>query len=260
MTTVIPEGVRIHGPDNVFDADETAWLEGGVEVSGHGNRVSLGRHCRLERFAPAGFSATVPDIGVRRDTALIVEGDDNVVEVAEGARLAMNIVVRGRNNRVRIDKGCYLHGFGNLIGDGASLFVGEGTTMVQGSIQLHEPTSVTIGKDCMISSQVYISVSDIHPIFDRESGRRINHPRAVDIGDHVWLGLRAMVLKGARIGDGAIVAAGTLVSGEVPAHALVAGFPGRLLRKNVAWRRDLGDETIPGIEPRSARSWWRLGR
>jgi len=259
--TVRPDRVTVEGPDNLIEANASVMLDGGVEVAGRGNRLSFGQNVRLERYAPAGFAATVPDIGVRRDIALIVEGDDNVVEVADDVRLAMNIVVRGRNNHIRIERGCYLHGFGNLITDGATLTVGAGTTMVQGSIQLHEPVTVTIGKDCMISSQVYISVSDIHPIYDRETGARINPARPVEIGDHVWLGLRAMVLKGARIGEGAVLAAGTLVSGEVPARSIVAGSPARVMRRNVDWRRDLGAETIAAVPAKPvSRRWWPFGR
>jgi acetyltransferase-like isoleucine patch superfamily enzyme len=57
----------------------------------------------------------------------------------------------------------------------------------------------------------------------------------VRIGDHVWIGARAAVLKGVTIGDGAIVAAGAMVTHDVPARALVAGVPARLVREGVEW-------------------------
>ena len=52
------------------------------------------------------------------------------------------------------------------------------------------------------------------------------------------VGLGAFVFKGARIGDGAIVAAGSLVTGPVPPACIAAGTPLRVLRENVAWRRE----------------------
>ena len=53
------------------------------------------------------------------------------------------------------------------------------------------------------------------------------------IGDDVWIGINAMILKGVVIGNGAIVAAGAVVSKDVPAHALVAGNPAVVVREQI---------------------------
>ena len=113
---------------------------------------------------------------------------------------------------------------------------------MKGALQVHEMGSITIGRDCMISTLVYLSVSDIHPIYDRTTGERINPAASITIGDHVWLGLRSMIMKGARIESGAVVAAGSIVSGTVPANAVVAGSPARVIRENVVWHRDFQDD------------------
>lgn len=253
-------GVSSRGEGNVIDLAPDCALSGRIEVTGARNRLTIASGATLERYAPAGFGATVPDIGKRSDASLLIEGDDNVVEIASGARLGMNIVIRGNGNRIRIGPETWLHGFANLITDGATLTVGARTTMVQGSLQLHEPLTLSIGEDCMISSQVYVSVSDIHPIRDRVSGARINPGRPVEIGDHVWLGLRTMVMKGARIGHGAITAAGSIVSGEVPPHSLVGGAPARVMRNDVAWSRDLDPDAPVAVEPPPRRGWRLFGR
>jgi acetyltransferase-like isoleucine patch superfamily enzyme len=57
----------------------------------------------------------------------------------------------------------------------------------------------------------------------------------VTVGDKVWIGARVTVLKGVTIGDGAVVAAGALVTDDVPPRALVGGVPARVLRENVTW-------------------------
>ncbi len=250
-------GVSTRGEANLVDLAADATLTGRIEVVGTGNRVQLASGVLVERYAPAGFGATVPDIGRRSDASIQIEGDDNVVEIAEGARLGMTIVVRGNGNRIVIGRDCWLHGFSNLITDRATLIVGARTTMVQGSLQLHEPLTLTIGEDCMISSQVYVSVSDIHPIHDRTTGVRINAGRSVEIGDHVWLGLRTMVMKGARIGTGSVTAAGSIVSGEVPPHCIVGGAPARVMRRDIRWSRDL-DPDAPVLEEAPRPRGWRL--
>jgi acetyltransferase-like isoleucine patch superfamily enzyme len=57
------------------------------------------------------------------------------------------------------------------------------------------------------------------------------------IGEHVWIGARAMVLRGVTIGDGAVIAAGSIVTRDVPARALAAGNPARVIREEVSWAR-----------------------
>lgn len=61
-------------------------------------------------------------------------------------------------------------------------------------------------------------------------------PPPIRIGDHVWIGLRATILKGVSIGDGAVVGAGSMVIRDVPSGALVAGVPARVIRESVTWQ------------------------
>lgn len=92
--------------------------------------------------------------------------------------------------------------------------------------------SITIGKGAKISHNVTIMDGDGHRI---EYDGYVPH-KPVVIGEHVWIGTKAIILKGVTIGDGAIVAAGAVVTKDVPAHSLVAGNPARIIKKNVTWR------------------------
>ena len=235
-----------------------------IMVRGRGNRLVIEGGVTIAAFAPAGFSPTVPDGGVAGPHALVIEGEGNTVRIGAGSRLGLNMTVRGQGASVEIGPACHLHGFVNVLCSDARLAIGARTTMVQGSIQLHEPGEVVFGEDCMISSQVYVSLSDIHPIFDRATGQRINPAASVHVGDHVWAGLRCMILKGAQIGDGVVIAAGAIVSGDMPAHAVVAGAPARVLREGVTWRRDFSEAVEPEAKvlspPRRSRLWRLLRR
>ena len=55
------------------------------------------------------------------------------------------------------------------------------------------------------------------------------------IGNHVWIGRRAMIMKGVTIGDGAVVAAGAIVTKDVPPNCVVAGVPARVVKENIFW-------------------------
>ena len=105
---------------------------------------------------------------------------------------------------------------------GANVFINYDTKVMAAE-------HISIGARTSISWNVSIMDSDFHQI-DGESG-----PRPTHIGEHVLIGAHAIVLKGVRIGDGAIVAAGSVVSRDVPPRALVAGSPATVRRENVAW-------------------------
>lgn len=259
-----PTTIEWEGEDHEILVASDAAVLTRVIVRGRGNRLIIEAGVTIEAFAPAGFSPTVPDGGVGGPYALVIEGQDNTVRIGAGTRLGLNMTVRGQGNQVEIGSACHLHGFANVLCSNGRLAIGARTTMVQGSIQLHEPGEIVFGEDCMISSQVYVALSDIHPIFDRATGRRINPAASVHVGDHVWAGLRCMILKGAQIGDGAVIAAGAIVSGDMPSHAVVAGAPARVLREGVTWRREFSETVAPEAkalpEPRRSRLWRLLSR
>lgn len=113
---------------------------------------------------------------------------------------------------VRIEIGC--HG---------RLDIGNGTYINRNTLIVAEK-KVTVGKDCRISWDVIIMDSDLHPL---NSDIVINKP--VIIEDKVWVGCRAIVLKGVTIGEGAIVAAGAIVTRDVAPYTIVGGNPARYI-------------------------------
>jgi acetyltransferase-like isoleucine patch superfamily enzyme len=59
--------------------------------------------------------------------------------------------------------------------------------------------------------------------------------KPVHIGNHVWIGMNVMILKGVTIGDGAIIAAGSVVNRDVPERCLAGGVPAKVIKENVQW-------------------------
>jgi acetyltransferase-like isoleucine patch superfamily enzyme len=113
---------------------------------------------------------------------------------------------------------------------GATLEVGA-NVMVSFSSKILCFENIKIGDDCMISWDVQIMDSDLHSL-SRE-GFVMSKP--IQIGNHVCIGARAMILKGTKISDGAIIAAGSVVARDVPQNCLVGGVPARILRQNISW-------------------------
>ena len=113
---------------------------------------------------------------------------------------------------------------------GAVLKLGSGFINSSAKVRCH--ASIEIGEGVAISHDFTVMDSDAHE--GLWAGYRKTAP--VVIGNHVWIGTRVTVLKGVTIGDGAIVAAGSVVTHDIPPHTLAAGIPARVIREHVDWR------------------------
>lgn len=109
---------------------------------------------------------------------------------------------------------------------GSNIYIGSNVFMNYGCVIL-DVCKVTIGDHCQIGPGVQIYAAD-HPRDPSERKSGIEFGRPVTIGENVWMGGHAIVLPGVTIGDDAIVGAGSVVSRDVPAGAIVTGNPARV--------------------------------
>jgi acetyltransferase-like isoleucine patch superfamily enzyme len=114
---------------------------------------------------------------------------------------------------------------------GGTINIGDNST-VGDFCNLYGQGTLTIGQNVMIASGCRI-VPNQHTFADREIpiSRQPCVALGITIEDGVWLGANVVVLDGVRIGRGAIVGAGSVVNQTVPAYAIVAGVPARVLRQ-----------------------------
>ena len=92
-------------------------------------------------------------------------------------------------------------------------------------------SAVTIGDSCLFGERVSIHDEDHVPGGQPEGGGADAYRVApVTIGTGVWIGANVVILRGSRIGDHAVVAAGSVVRGDIPANSLAGGLPARVLR------------------------------
>jgi tetrahydrodipicolinate N-acetyltransferase len=152
---------------------------------------------------------------------LTSEHDTSVVRVRPGAELRCEGVVS-------LQRGV------RVVVDGGRLTIGHGTNVNGTGTKLLCAQEITIGQHCTFSWDVQVLDNDFHALVVDGVARPSVAP--VRIGDRVWVGTRAIVLKGVTIGDGAVVAAGAVVTADVPPGAVVAGVPARVVGRADSWR------------------------
>ena len=144
-------------------------------------------------------------------------------------KLANNVVLNSdfKNSNTALAYRCAL-----LCGYEGVITIGENSQLNGVSVTAYE--KVTIGRNCQIASATFIADTDFHPVNAeirdlQVSGYEIDHKhvakKEIMIGDNVWIGWGAIILKGVTIGDNAIIAAGSVVISDIPANCLAAGNP-----------------------------------
>jgi len=150
------------------------------------------------------------------------------------------ILLQGEGHRLIIEKNVQLFNVRIIIkGKNNTVFIGKGTTFGGGDI-IHggENLSIHFGENCLIANGVGFWSTDTHSIMIKGGGPEpLNKPSSIFIGNHVWIGKDATVLKGVRIGDDAVIGMKALVTKDIAPETINVGIPTHPVRKGVTWSR-----------------------
>ena len=109
-----------------------------------------------------------------------------------------------------------------------------GSGYMNAGAQIRCKERITIGENCAIARNVLIMDFDAHLItYEDGTTNRVTAP--ITIGNSVWIGAGATILKGVTIGDNAIIGAGAVVTKDVKANTIVAGNPAKPIREHRQW-------------------------
>ncbi|MFT3773696.1 MAG: acyltransferase [Minicystis sp.] len=155
-----------------------------------------------------------------------------VAEQGPNLRVGRNVDLVAPEN-IRIGRDVSLHGnaYINATGPRGSVRIGDRTHVDQFCV-LYGQGGLSIGRGCAIASGVII-YSQTNQVGADAEAFVIDQPvvyAPVQIGDDVWIGARAVILPGVTVGDHAVIGAGAVVREDVPAWAIVAGVPARVIR------------------------------
>jgi len=165
-------------------------------------------------------------------------GDNNRIELPLTSTFTGHITMRGRGNRILIGDSCRLRGEFIVKGTNQTVIVGDRTTFESVYLLCMENSNITIGRNCMFSRKIEVRTSDAHSLIRRRDGRRLNRAASVTVGDHVWVGLGAILNKGTVIPEDCVVGANSFVNKAFSiSGAVLAGAPAMIVKRDVTWNR-----------------------
>lgn len=158
--------------------------------------------------------------------SLHIHGKGNTVivkKLSQGIPGMINISLAGNNCKIVLDEGIWVSGGLNIIAgqvhpnfgliDNTLISIGKYTTFENCNVTTYNSNAVLeIGERCMFSSDIDVFHTDAHPIYDLEKTKIINKVKTMKIGNHVWVGARAVILKNTIIPDDCIIGFGSVVS------------------------------------------------
>lgn len=166
-------------------------------------------------------------------------GENNELVIDDNANLKNCSFEMRANGKVVIKKNVGFHGTIRL-GYGCAIEIGNNTSSTNPVyVTVAESTNLIIGEDCMFATNNQIRTDDAHAIYDVNTGERVNKSKDIIIGNHVWVGYGAVLFGGAKLGDGSVVGAFSMVNKAFPNNCVVEGTPAKLIRKDIFWERPL---------------------
>jgi acetyltransferase-like isoleucine patch superfamily enzyme len=193
----------------------------------HGGLLTLLRFMRRHRMLTAKYLRLIVRLGRRRLLTpygrrieldgLAFIGPKVVLQIGKGARVKLGRWAWiGHGSKIRCHEG--------VVSIGAKTVLGQECTI---SAYQH----VSIGRECVIADRVMLIDFD-HGMVEVDRPIRLQgiYKRDVRVGNNVWIGYGACILRGVTVGDNAVIGTGAVVTKDVPANAIVGGVPARIIR------------------------------
>lgn len=191
-----------------------------------------------------GANNTVDIPGKNIAARVYIYGNNNTIQIGESIRGGkLNIHIRGNNNKIHIMPSDELVKLDISIGNhmeisNSEIFIDEHACIVGIEILVEQHhCKMHVGKNCLMSKDILFRLGEIpHLVFDAKTHEYVDTPAELTIGDHVWIGAGATLLKKVKIGNDCIVGTRAVVTKEFNENnVLLAGNPAQIKRRDVYW-------------------------
>jgi acetyltransferase-like isoleucine patch superfamily enzyme len=213
------------------DTEEIAQIVRRAPAPLHGGPLTLLRFMRANNMLRAGYAPLLARyvlLKLRYGKRLQTDG---VCFVCPRVKLEI-----GRHATLRIGRWAW-------VGHGSKIRVHEGEVSIGAKTVIGQECTisayqhVSIGRECIVADRVMLIDFD-HGVTEVERPIRLQgiYKRDVRVGHNVWIGYGACILRGVSVGNNSVIGTSSVVTKEVPANAVVAGVPTRVLRMREAPR------------------------
>lgn len=161
--------------------------------------------------------------------------------IAKPSRVSFRNIFLESSVKLTLHPNCIIRGSLHLQKPGAEMTIGEFSFIGSGT-QIVSTKHLEIGKNVLVSHGCYITTTDGHSMVREERSQDIpNRWKGfknwdvvecddVKICDEVWIGPKSVILKGVHIGEGSVIAAGSVVVSDVESNSLYGGVPAKKIR------------------------------
>lgn len=193
---------HIYDAKNFVAFANVSIFDSDFSIVGSGNSFSIGKSSNL-----------IYGLSVK------IFGEGNSLVIEEGSTICgLRIVIRGKNCHVNI---------GSNFSENINCMI----------VCMGNSKTIEIGKDCMLSENIDIWNTDSHQITDTQ-GSVLNLNKNIKIGNHVWIGKNASILKGVTVGSNSVIGMSSVVTGDIEDNCIYVGNPARKVRDNINWKKN----------------------
>lgn len=189
----------------------------------------------LLRLKDNKFEGTLPKL---TNSKIVFYGKNNILYCDKNVNLVNSTLeFKGDNSVIYLKESNQEYKLSFTMNNNTNAYIGK-NNYFNGNLYcvLSEETNLFIGNNCLFSFGIWIRTADPHLIYDSNTFKRLNYSKSVYIGDHIWVGQNAMILKGTNIDSGSIIGAQSVVSNKtINNNTIWAGNPAKKVKENIFW-------------------------
>jgi acetyltransferase-like isoleucine patch superfamily enzyme len=154
-----------------------------------------------------------------------------LIKIANGASIIIenNVTLNSRNQGYHLNMHSPVKLYASV--PGAEIIIGE-NSRIHGTC-IHSSQKISLGKNCLIAANTQIFDSSGHDTSFPNIENRIHTTgttKPINIGNNVWIGINCIILPGVSIGDGSVIAAGSIVVKDIPPYVVAGGNPAKVIK------------------------------
>lgn len=195
----------------------------------------------LSNFLLLIFNAVSRVLSIAHTNQIRFFGNHIVIGNGSVVHFRSRIFNLSRSGNVTIGENCRLGCSSKLYHSGLPFYAKILIDSEDGSVEIgsnsrvngayiHAKKRIVIGRNCVIAAGVHIMDSNGHEVYSLDRTKGCDEPEEIVIGDNVWIGLNAIILKDTHIGNNSVVAAGSVVKGDFPPYAVISGNPAQIVK------------------------------